>query len=148
MKKILILNGPNINMLGIREPAVYGNISLAEIEKNLSSLAKKLKVEVEFFQSNHEGKIVDKIQNSVNKISGIIINPAAFTHTSIAIRDSLTSISVPTIEVHISNIYAREEFRRKSYIATTVIGQITGLGIDGYLFALRKMASLVQTVFK
>jgi 3-dehydroquinate dehydratase-2 len=142
MKKILVLNGPNINMLGIREPAVYGNITLAEIEKSLSSLAKELKIEVEFFQSNHEGKIVDKIQDSVNKIFGIIINPAAFTHTSIAIRDALSSIFVPTIEVHISNIYAREEFRHKSYIATAVIGQITGLGIDGYLFALRKIASL------
>jgi 3-dehydroquinate dehydratase-2 len=142
MKKILVLNGPNINMLGIREPAVYGNITLAEIEKSLSSLAKELKVEVEFFQSNHEGKIVDKIQDSVNKIFGIIINPAAFTHTSIAIRDALSSISVPTIEVHISNIYAREEFRHKSYIAAAAIGQIAGLGIDGYLFALRKIASL------
>ncbi len=142
MKKILVLNGPNINMLGIREPAVYGNITLAEIEKSLSSLAKELKVEVEFFQSNHEGKIVDKIQDSVNKIFGIIINPAAFTHTSITIRDALSSISVPTIEVHISNIYAREEFRHKSYIAAMAIGQIAGLGIDGYLFALRKIASL------
>ncbi|BAG13675.1 type II 3-dehydroquinate dehydratase [Candidatus Endomicrobiellum trichonymphae] len=143
MKKILVLNGPNINMLGIREPAVYGNITLAEIEKSLSSLAKELKVEVEFFQSNHEGKIVDKIQDSINKIFGIIINPAALTHTSITIRDALSSISVPTIEVHISNIYAREEFRHKSYIAAEAIGQIAGLGIDGYLFALRKMVSLM-----
>jgi 3-dehydroquinate dehydratase-2 len=142
MKKILVLNGPNINMLGIREPAVYGNITLAEIEKSLSSLATELKVETEFFQSNHEGKIVDKIQDSVNKIFGIIINPAAFTHTSIAIRDALSSVSIPTIEIHISNIYAREEFRHKSYIAAIAIGQITGFGIDSYLFALRKMASL------
>ncbi|MDR0800464.1 MAG: type II 3-dehydroquinate dehydratase [Endomicrobium sp.] len=144
MKKILVLNGPNINMLGIREPAIYGNITLADIEKNLASLAKELKVEVEFFQSNHEGEIVDKIQNSLNKICGIIINPAAFTHTSIAIRDALSSIFVPTIEVHISNIYAREEFRHKSYIAAVAIGQIAGLGIDGYLFALRKITSLTQ----
>jgi 3-dehydroquinate dehydratase-2 len=144
MKKMLVLNGPNINMLGIREPAVYGNITLAEIEKNLSSLAKELKVEIEFFQSNHEGRIVDKIQNSVNKIFGIIINPAAFTHTSIAIRDALSLIPVPTIEVHISNIYAREEFRHKSYIAAAAIGQIAGFGIDGYLFALRKIASLTH----
>ena len=144
MKKILVLNGPNINMLGIREPAIYGNIALADIEKNLASLAKELKVEVEFFQSNHEGEIVDKIQNSLNKICGIIINPAAFTHTSIAIRAALSSISVPTIEVHISNIYTREEFRHKSYIAAVAIGQIAGLGIDGYLFALRKITSLTQ----
>jgi 3-dehydroquinate dehydratase-2 len=148
MKKILVLNGPNINMSGIREPAIYGNITLAEIEKSLSLLAKELKVEVEFFQSNHEGKIVDKIQDSVNKFFGIIINPAALTHTSIAIRDALSSVSVPTIEVHISNIYAREEFRHKSYIAAAAIGQITGLGTDGYLFALRKMASLTYTIFK
>jgi 3-dehydroquinate dehydratase-2 len=143
MKKILVLNGPNINMLGIREPAIYGNITLVEIEKGLSSLAKELKVEVESFQSNHEGKIVDKIQDSINKIFGIIINPAAFTHTSIAIRDALFSISVPTIEVHISNIYVREKFRHKSYITAATVGQITGLGIDSYLFALRKIASLI-----
>ncbi|MCA6085132.1 type II 3-dehydroquinate dehydratase [Candidatus Endomicrobiellum agilis] len=142
MKKVLVLNGPNINMLGIREPAIYGNITLADIEKSLTALAKELKVEVEFFQSNHEGEIVDKIQNSLNKICGIIINPAAFTHTSIAIRDALSSISIPTIEVHISNIYTREEFRHKSYIAAVTIGQIAGLGIDGYLFALRKITSL------
>ena len=142
MKKVLVLNGPNINMLGIREPAIYGNITLADIEKSLTALAKELKVEVEFFQSNHEGEIVAKIQNSLNKICGIIINPAAFTHTSIAIRDALSSISIPTIEVHISNIYTREEFRHKSYIAAVTIGQIAGLGIDGYLFALRKITSL------
>ncbi|MCA6079948.1 MAG: type II 3-dehydroquinate dehydratase [Endomicrobium sp.] len=142
MKKVLVLNGPNINMLGIREPAIYGNITLADIEKSLTALAKELKVEVEFFQSNHEGEIVDKIQNSLNKICGIIINPAAFTHTSIAIRDALSSISIPTIEVHISNIYTREEFRHKSYITAVTIGQIAGLGIDGYLFALRKITSL------
>jgi len=142
MKKILVINGPNINMLGMREPAVYGKITLADIEKNVSSLAKKLKVEVEFFQSNHEGEIVDKIQNNAKRIFGIIINPAAFTHTSIAIRDALTSISVPAIEVHISNIHAREEFRHTSYTAAVVMGQITGLGIDGYLFALKKLCTV------
>jgi len=141
MKKILVINGPNINMLGIREPAVYGKVTLIGIEKKLRSLAEKLKVEVDFFQSNHEGEIVDKIQNSANRISGIIINPAAFTHTSIAIRDALLSVSLPTIEVHISNVYARENFRHKSYIAPVVIGQIAGLGVDGYLLALQKLGA-------
>ncbi|MDR1721248.1 MAG: type II 3-dehydroquinate dehydratase [Endomicrobium sp.] len=141
MKKILIINGPNINMLGMREPAIYGKTTLGDIEKRLRSLAEKLKVEVDFFQSNHEGEIVDKIQSSANRISGIIINPAAFTHTSIAIRDALVSISVPTIEVHISNIYARENFRHKSYIAPVAIGQISGLGTDGYLLALKKLGA-------
>ncbi|MDR3275173.1 MAG: type II 3-dehydroquinate dehydratase [Endomicrobium sp.] len=143
MRKILILNGPNINMLGVREPTIYGNITLEDIEKRISLSAKEIKVEVEFFQSNHEGCIVDKIQNSINNFSGIIINPAAFTHTSVAIRDALASINIPTIEVHISNIYSREEFRHKSYIATVVVGQITGFGIDGYLFALKKLVSLM-----
>lgn len=142
MKKILIINGPNINILGTRETKIYGTITLAEIEKELSLLATKLDVEISFFQSNHEGEIVDKIQSSTNIISGIIINPAAFTHTSIAIRDALAAISTPIIEVHISNIYAREKFRHKSYVAPIALGQIAGLGIDGYLFALRKLASL------
>ncbi|MDR1511424.1 MAG: type II 3-dehydroquinate dehydratase [Endomicrobium sp.] len=140
MKKVLVVNGPNLNMLGKREPAIYGNANFGDIKKRLVMLAKKLKVGVDFFQSNHEGKIVDKIQNST-KVSGIIINPAAYTHTSIAIRDALTSISVPTIEVHISNIYARENFRQKSCIAPIVIGQISGLGIDGYLLALKKLGA-------
>ncbi|GHT49718.1 3-dehydroquinate dehydratase [Endomicrobiia bacterium] len=143
MKKVLVINGPNINMLGVREPEIYGNITLKGIENELSSLAKELKVEIDFFQSNHEGAIVDKIQSSLNGIAGIIINPAAFTHTSVAIRDAFIAISVPIIEVHISNIYAREEFRHKSYIAAIAVGQITGLGIDGYLFALRKIVSLI-----
>ncbi|GHT46048.1 3-dehydroquinate dehydratase [Endomicrobiia bacterium] len=143
MKKVLVINGPNINMLGVREPEIYGNITLKGIENELSSLAKELKVEIDFFQSNHEGVIVDKIQNSLNDIVGIIINPAAFTHTSVAIRDAFVAISVPIIEVHISNIYAREEFRHKSYIAAIAVGQITGLGIVGYLFALRKIVSLI-----
>ncbi len=134
MKTILIINGPNINMLGKREPQIYGNITLPEIEKQINSFAKELKIEVEFFQSNHEGDIVDKIQKSLGYIFGIIINPAAFTHTSIAIRDALASVAIPTIEVHISNIYSREDFRHKSYIAPIAFGQISGLGVDGYLF--------------
>ena len=132
-------------MLGVRERSVYGDITLAEIENQMSLLAKELKVELEFFQSNHEGDIVDKIQGSLNKISGIIINPAAFTHTSVAIRDALSAVKVPAVEVHISNVYAREEFRHKSYIAGVCIGQISGFGLDSYLFALRKLAADGQT---
>ncbi|AKL98534.1 type II 3-dehydroquinate dehydratase [Endomicrobium proavitum] len=142
MKKILIINGPNINMLGSREPGIYGNATLADIEKAISSLAKELKVEVEFFQSNHEGEIVDKIQSVKDKVFAIVINPAAFTHTSVAIRDAISAIAAPAIEVHISNVYSREEFRHKSYIAGVCIGQIAGFGVDGYLFALKKLASL------
>jgi 3-dehydroquinate dehydratase-2 len=142
MKKILVINGPNINMLGKREPQIYGSLSLCEIEKQINVLAKELKIRVEFFQSNHEGDIVDKIQKCLKNISGIIINPAAFTHTSIAIRDALVAISIPTIEVHIPNIYSRENFRTSSYIAPVVLGQISGFGVDGYLLALRKLANL------
>jgi 3-dehydroquinate dehydratase-2 len=141
MKKILILNGPSINMLGKREPQIYGNITLSEIEKQINSLAKELKIAVEFFQSNHEGEIVDKIQKCIGTISSIIINPAAFTHTSVAIRDALSAVSIPTIEVHISNIYSREDFRHKSYIAPVALGQISGLGVEGYL-SLRALANL------
>ncbi|MCL2144819.1 MAG: type II 3-dehydroquinate dehydratase [Endomicrobia bacterium] len=141
--KILVINGPNINMLGVREPEIYGNITLADIEKELGSLAKELKTDIEFFQSNYEGEIVDKIQQSLGKISGIIINPAAYTHTSIAIRDALSAVAAPSIEVHISNVYAREEFRHSSFTAGVCVGQITGFGIDGYLFALRKLVKIL-----
>lgn len=142
MTKILVINGPNINMLGTREPGIYGNITLSDIEKELALLAKELKVEVEFFQSNHEGNIVEKIQKSFGKVAGIIINPAAYTHTSVAIRDALSAVSIPSIEVHISNVYAREEFRHNSFTAGVCIGQIAGFGVDGYLFALRKLAKI------
>jgi 3-dehydroquinate dehydratase-2 len=142
MKKIMVINGPNINMLGIREPEIYGKITLKDIENKISELAKELKVEVDFFQSNNEGDIADKIQSLYNNYNALIINPAAFTHTSVAIRDAISAIGLPTIEVHISNIYAREEFRHNSFIASVCIGQISGLGIDGYLAALRKIISL------
>ncbi len=143
MKKILIINGPNINMLGIREPGIYGNITLSAIEKKLAGLARDLNVELEFFQSNHEGEIVEKIQSCLGKSRGIIINPAAYTHTSVAIRDALSAVSVPAIEVHISNIYSREEFRHNSFTAGVCAGQISGFGIDGYLFALKKLVSMI-----
>jgi 3-dehydroquinate dehydratase-2 len=143
MKKILAVNGPNINMLGIREPEVYGTLTLAQIEKELASLARELDLEIEFFQSNHEGAIVDKIQSAAGKIAGIIINPAAFTHTSVAIRDALSAVKIPAVEVHVSNVYAREDFRHKSYTAGVCIGQIAGFGLNGYLFALKELSGRV-----
>lgn len=129
-------------MLGAREPDVYGKITLADIENRVKELAGELDVDVAFFQSNHEGEIVDKIQKAAGTFDGFIINPAAFTHTSVAIRDALAAVAVPAIEVHISNVYAREEFRHKSYTAAVCVGQIAGFGADGYLFALRKLSSM------
>ena len=136
MKKILIINGPNLNLLGTREPEIYGKTTLKDIETELKNRAEKLNVEIECFQSNHEGEIVDKIHSAKNSFDAIIINPAAYTHTSVAIRDAFSSVDIPTIEVHISNVYSREEFRHNSLIAPVVIGQIAGLGIQGYLLAL------------
>ena len=140
MKKILIVNGPNLNLLGKREPEIYGKLSLADIENEIKKSAEKLKVEVSFFQSNHEGEIVDAIGNAKDKFNSIIINPAAYTHTSVAIRDAIAAVNLPAIEVHISNVYSREDFRHNSFIAPVCIGQISGLGIDGYLFALKKLS--------
>ncbi len=136
MKKILIINGPNLNLLGTREPEIYGKTTLKDIENELKNKAEKLNVEVECFQSNHEGEIVDKICGAKGKFDAIIINPAAYTHTSVAIRDAFAAIDIPAIEVHISNVYSREEFRHNSLIAPVVVGQIAGLGIQGYLLAL------------
>ncbi|MGE4384498.1 MAG: type II 3-dehydroquinate dehydratase [Endomicrobiaceae bacterium] len=140
MKKILIINGPNLNLLGTREPDVYGKLTLNEIENRLKSLADTLKVEIECFQSNHEGEIVDKICNAQNVFDGIIINPAAYTHTSVAIRDAVSAVKIPTVEVHISNVYSRDEFRHNSFIAPVSVGQISGLGLDGYLYALQYLS--------
>ena len=136
MKKILVLNGPNLNMLGTREPQVYGTTTLKDIENMLKEKAQSLNVEIEFFQSNHEGDIVDKICNAKNGFSGIIINPAAYTHTSVAIRDAISAIDLPVVEVHLSNIHSREEFRHKSLTAPVCKAQISGCGIYGYIFAL------------
>jgi len=135
MKKLLVVNGPNLNLLGEREQAVYGKKSLGEIEQKLVSMGREAQIEVEFFQSNHEGDIVDQLQGAKGRVDCILINPAAFTHTSIAIRDTLAAIGVPTIEVHMSNIYAREEFRRHSFVAPVVRGQISGFGAYSYVLA-------------
>ena len=136
MKKILIINGPNLNLLGTREPEIYGKLTLKDIETALTNAAQKYGVELECFQSNHEGEIVDKICSAKNIFDAIIINPAAYTHTSVAIRDELSAVEIATIEVHISNIYSREQFRHNSLIAPVCVGQISGLGLDGYISAL------------
>jgi 3-dehydroquinate dehydratase-2 len=136
MKKILIINGPNLNLLGTREPEIYGKLTLKDIETALTNAAQKYGVELECFQSNHEGEIVDKICSAKSIFDAIIINPAAYTHTSVAIRDALSAVEIATIEVHISNIYSREQFRHNSLIAPVCVGQISGLGLDGYISAL------------
>lgn len=131
--KILVINGPNLNMLGIREPEIYGKLTLGEIEKGLVDYSKTLNnVELSFYQSNHEGDIVDKIQEAYQKFDGILINPAAYTHTSVAIADAIAAVNIPTVEVHLSDINSREEFRRHSYIAEKCIKQIPGLGAKSY----------------
>ncbi len=134
--KIVVIQGPNLNMLGIREQNIYGPMKLEDIHTQMKTVADQSNVEIEFFQSNLEGEIVDKIQECIGDANGIIINPAAYSHTSIAIRDALRAVSLPTIEVHISNIYAREEFRSKSLIAPVCSGQISGFGPFGYHLAM------------
>ncbi len=136
VKKILVIHGPNLNMLRKREPEIYGSETLFEINKKLVQKGKKLGLAVETFQSNHEGEIVEKIHEAFGEVSGLIINPAAFTHTSIAIRDAILILNIPVIEIHLSNIYKREPFRHKSMISDIATGQIAGLGVDGYFFAL------------
>ena len=135
--KVLVIHGPNLDLLGERQPEVYGKLTLKEINEKIAKLAKELKCEVEFFQSNHEGEIVETIGKAKSKYDFLIINPAAYTHTSVAVSDAIVATGIPTIEVHLSNIYAREEFRRKSLIAPVAVGQICGFGPDSYLLALR-----------
>ena len=140
--KIIIINGPNLNLLGEREQSQYGSITFNELKENCQKKSKELALEVEFTQSNIEGEIVNLIQDSRKKFDGIIINAAAFTHTSVAIRDALDIFKKPIIELHISNIYKREEFRQKSLISDVVTGGIFGLGVDGYILAIIAMQKL------
>ena len=142
--KIIIINGPNLNLLGEREQSQYGSISLEELKENCLKKSKELDLEVEFAQSNVEGELVNIIQDSRNKFEGIIINAAAFTHTSVAIRDALSIFKKPIIELHISNIYKREEFRQKSLISDIVTGGVFGLGADGYILAIISMHKLLK----
>ncbi len=143
-KKILVIHGPNLNMLGRREPATYGAMTLSEINQMLVDHGRSKDLSIDFFQSNHEGELVEKIQQCCDLYDGMIINPAAYTHTSIAIRDALLLIDIPVIEIHLSNIFGREPFRHKSLISDVVTGQITGLGPHGYILALDALSQKFQ----
>jgi len=134
--KILVINGPNLNLLGKREKNIYGSRTLENINKQMASVAKEKNAELDFFQSNHEGEIVDKLGEAEKSYAAVVINPAAYTHTSVAIRDAIASINIPVIEVHISNIYQREEFRHKSLIAPVAKGQVSGFGEYSYTLGL------------
>ena len=142
-RNVLVIHGPNLNMLGTREPDIYGHQTLEEINAALTAQADRLGLHIETFQSNHEGDMVDKIQQAYDSFHGIIINPAAYTHTSIAIRDALSLLNIPVIEVHLSNIYKRESFRQTSMISAVVTAQISGFGSHGYLLALDGLARLL-----
>ena len=134
--KILVINGPNLNMLGIREPALYGNRSYDALLSLIGDHCQKRGVEVEFFQSNHEGALVDRIQEAYGNVDGIVMNPAAYTHTSVALLDALKAVAIPTVEVHISDVSAREDFRQISYVRQACVATIAGRGFDGYLDAI------------
>lgn len=141
---ILVLHGPNLNLLGLREPGIYGTTTLAEINTLLEEEAKQLQVSVSCMQSNHEGALVDAIQGAMEQHSGILINAGAYTHTSVAIRDAIAAVKLPTVEVHLSNIYKREEFRHHSYIAPVVVGQISGFGVESYRLGLQALVKHLQ----
>ena len=137
--RVLVLNGPNLNLLGTREPGVYGSATLGDVEQRLADVAAELGVEVECRQSNHEGDLVDWIGACPGTFDGLIINPAAYTHTSVALRDAVSATGIPAIEVHISNVHARERFRQRSLTAPVCLGQMCGLGVAGYEWALRAL---------
>ncbi len=141
---ILVLHGPNLNLLGLREPDIYGALTLTQINAQLADLAATLKVGVSVWQSNHEGALVDAIQDAPQAHQGIVINAAAYTHTSVAIRDAIAAVQLPTVEVHLSNIYRREAFRHHSYLAPIVIGQISGFGAQSYCLGLRALVHHLQ----
>lgn len=144
--KILIINGVNMNMLGIREPEKYGSLTLKELEKELFAYSFELGIDIETYQSNHEGEIVEKIHSAKDFFDGIVINAGAYTHTSVAIRDAISSVEIPTVEVHMTNIYKREEFRHHSYIAPVCIGQISGFGADSYKLGLRAVVNYLENL--
>ena len=145
MKKILIIHGPNLNLLGQREPDVYGKFTLEDINKKLKDLAKSKNIALEIIQTNSEGEIVDSLHNAQKKeIKAVVMNPGGYTHSSVAIRDAISAVKIPLVEVHISNIYSREEFRHKSLIAPVAVGQIAGFGSNSYLLGLLAAVDLIQ----
>lgn len=143
-KKVLVVHGPNLNMLGKREPEIYGSTTLDEINAELEKFGKELGLDVETFQSNYEGAIVDKLQQVFETCDGLVINPAAFTHTSVAVRDAVLLLDAPVIEIHLSNIYKRESFRHKSLIADIAEAQISGFGVHGYMLAMEGLAGIIR----
>ncbi|AUC60649.1 3-dehydroquinate dehydratase II AroQ [Cyanobacterium sp. HL-69] len=144
--KLLVLHGPNLNLLGQREPEIYGSLTLSDVDKLLVEKGKIMGVEVVCFQSNHEGNLVDKIHQALGNYQGIVINAGAYTHTSVAVRDALAGVNLPTVEVHLSNIYRREEFRHHSYIAPISVGQISGFGVDSYLLGLQALVNHIKSL--
>lgn len=142
--KVLVLHGPNLNLLGLREPTVYGSTTLNDINQFLNQEGQLLQVEITVFQSNHEGALVDAIHAAIGQQHGILINPGAYTHTSVAIRDAIAGVAIPTVEVHLSNVYQRESFRHHSYIAPVAIGQISGFGAESYRLGLRALVHYLR----
>ena len=143
---LLLINGPNLNLIGKREPSIYGSQTLEDIQEELLPFASELDVRLKFFQSNSEGKLIDCIQKSVGSIDGILINAGAYTHTSIALRDALLGVSIPFVEIHLSNIYSREGFRHKSFLSDKALGLVCGFGADSYKLALQGMVSYLKRV--
>jgi 3-dehydroquinate dehydratase II len=145
MPSVLVLNGPNLNLLGLREPGVYGSTTMEDINNRMIELGKELGIEVRCFQSNHEGALIDALHDARNWAGGVIFNPGGYTHTSVALRDAISAIKIPVIEVHISNVHAREEFRHHSMISAVCAGTISGLGVQSYLLGLRGLAEKIKS---
>lgn len=143
--KIFVINGVNMNMLGIREPEKYGSMTLKDLEKSLYAFSFELGIDIDMYQSNHEGEIVEKIHSALNNADGIVVNPGAYTHTSVAIRDALSAVNIPTVEIHMTNIHSREDFRHKSLIAPVCVAQISGFGFDSYKLGLKGLVDFLKS---